>query len=1029
MVTSTAKSNYVPWDELNESEEPAIELLRTHLGYDYATREELEAERETLRDVILVKRLSIALKRLNPWLSDENVKQAISSITRVQASTLLESNEILHTALTRGIALKQDLDDSLGKKGRSVRFFDFEDPTNNDFLVTQQFKIKGNKNIIPDIVIFVNGIPLAIIECKNPTINNPVEKGIDDLRKYQESEDKFRGLGAPHLFHTAQILISTCGQAAKYGTLLTPSRYWSEWKVPYPLTLDDVQRKLGHLPNPQEVVLFGMLSKENFLDIVRNFIVFDIEDGKTVKKICRYPQFVGVNRAARRILGLDQTINPKNGKYLGGIIWHTQGSGKSLTMIFLATKLRRLPGVDNPMIVMVTDRTNLDKQLSDNFRNAGFANPERASSVRDLRELVRAGNGKTVLTTVQKFMDLARIGDKSEKIHPILNEDENIFVMVDEAHRSQYRMLAANMRRALPNACFLGFTGTPIDKKDRSTFKTFGDYIHTYTIDQAVKDDATVKILYDTRLEDLAVEGNSLDEIFDRVFAEYSTEEREKIKAKFATKQAIAESKARIEQITLDLIRHYETTIAPNGFKAMIVAPTRDAAVTYKECLDKIKGPPSALIVSFSKEDDERLVRLAVPKDKQEGVIENFKHLDDPHKILIVCDMLTTGFDCPVLQVLYLDSPLKEHTLLQAVARVNRRAVGYNNKDKDYGLIMDYWGVSRDLQDALGVFTAEDIEGVLTPRGDELPRLESRHRAVIRFFQGVDKNDLEALIRVLEPEDRRAEFDFAFRNFTQSLDLVLPDPEGLKFNSDLRWLTKIRNAARVRYRDETLDLSGCGEKVKDLIDRYIRSGELEKPLEAPVSIFSPRFDEVVDQLNSPTAKASEMEHAIRHEIKVRWDENPVFYRSLRERLEEIIEQVHQERLDAVRQLSLLTQVMGDLKNVAQAAEEKGMSEDQFAIYKVLEEGGKDTGRNGDKVRETPPSYGKKHVDESKKELAALIMENLSELAVIDWQKKDDVQREMRRKIKQQLRAAGFELAQIEPLTVQLMDLARARFSA
>lgn len=996
-------TNFQDWNELHLSEDPAVELLQS-IGYAFIPSEDLDKERSSQKEIVLISRLEKAIRKLNPWISDENLKKAVREITNVQAVSLVDANGKIHTALVHTISLEQDL--GQGKKGQSVHFIDFEHPENNEFIVTRQFWVQGSKKpICPDIVVIVNGIPLVVIECKSPTIQNPIEEAITQLIRYQEAEDRFKGQGAPRLFETAQILVATCGQAAAFGAVGTPHMYYSEWKVPFPLTLDNLQKILGRIPSPQDVLIYGILHPANLLDIVRNFIAFEVDKGKTIKKLARYQQFIAVNKAIERILSAK--VSTKR----GGVIWHTQGSGKSLTMLWLAVKLRRIMEFENPTIVIVTDRIDLDTQISGTFERCGFPNPERAKSVADLRDLLKAGVGKTIMTTIQKFQDAT-----TEDIHPVLTEEKNLFVMVDEAHRTQYKSLAANMRRAMPNACFLGFTGTPIDKKDRSTIHTFGPYIHTYNIEQSIRDRATVPIYYEGRLPDIRIEGESLDAIFERVFKDYPSEEREHIKTKYATLEAIAGAPKRIERICLDIIEHYEKFIQPNGFKAQIVAVNREAAVTYKETLDRLDAPESALIMSASHNDPERLAKYKLIKEKQQALIDRFKDKDDPLSILIVCDMLITGFDAPVEQVMYLDSPFKEHTLLQAIARVNRISQG-----KDYGLVVDYWGISRFLQEALSIFHPKDIEGVMRPKSEELPRLESRHRVAMRFFDRVKKDDLESCIKVLEPEDVRAEFDIAFRRFSQSMDMLLPEPSALPYVKDLKWLGKIRNAARARYRDSRLDLADCGAKVRKLIEEYIYVSGVEQILE-PISIFSERFDEEVAKLTSTEAKASEMEHAIRHEISVRLEEDPIFYQSLKERLEKIIAERRQERIDAAKQLKLFQAIADEMKNVHKVAEEMGMSETEFAFYNILSK--KDGNYADGKVSEKRPDYGDRK--EPDKELAGLILESLEKLAVVDWMHKDDVQREMRRQIKRHLRATGYKLEAVEQLTIKLMDLARVR---
>ena len=995
------------WDELRLAENPAVELLKS-LGYTYVPQEALEDERAGFKETILVGRLAAALKRLNPWLSETNVTKAVKAVTQVAATGLAEANQALYTSLTYGIALEQDRGD--GRKSHTVRFLDFDRPERNEWIVTRQYRVLGSKkHVIPDVVAFVNGLPLAVIECKSPTIGDAWKaEAVKQLRRYQEADTRWKDQGAPRLFEAAQILVGTCGERAVYGTVGTPERFFLAWREPYPLSVEQLGERLGRAPTPQDVLLFGLLEPRNLLDIVRNFVVFEVDGGRTVRKLTRYRQFIAVNEAMRRI----RTAREPSAR--GGIVWHTQGSGKSLTMLWLALKLRRDEAQQQPVVVIVTDRTKLDRQIAGVFQACGFPNPERADSVRDLRRILEHPTGRTVMTTIQKFQEVTGAGGAAQRasVHPTLSEAANIFVMVDEAHRTQYRSLAANMRQALPNACFLGFTGTPIDKKDRSTLGTFGPYIDTYTIEQAVRDRATVPIFYESRLPELQIIGQTLDQVFDRVFADRAPDERAAIKQRFATERAVAGAPRRIEAVCLDLIEHFTKFIAPNRFKAQVVATSRHAAVTFKETLDRLNGPESALIMSGGHNDEARLARWHLRKDEQDQAIERFKDRDDRLSVLVVCDMLLTGFDAPVEQVLYLDAPLKEHTLLQAIARVNRPL----GDEKTYGLVVDYWGVSRELHDALAVFSTTDVQGALTPNVDELPRLESRHAAAMKFFQTVaDKNDLDACVRVLEPDDVRAAFDLAFRRFSQSMDMLLPDQRALAYHGDLRWLGKIRGTARARYRDDRLDLSGCGEKVRKLIaDAVVADGI--QILVKEVQLFSPEFDEKVDALGTDDAKASEMEHAIRHEISVHVEENPAFYQSLRERLEEIIAERRRERLNAAQQLSLLSSLREELKGEQAKAHDIGLGARGFAIYGLLEH------RRPMAAREDAAVY-----NAANRDLASLIDDAVAPFTeLVDWWQKDDVQRQMRSKIKRQLRASGMATDAVESLAADIVDLVKVR---
>jgi type I restriction enzyme R subunit len=1003
------------WNEASLSEDHAVEQLQ-RLGYTYVDPATLEAERDSFKEGFLPKRLAAAIKRLNPWISDDNTTKAVRAVSAVPAASLIEASEKLHTALTYGISLEQDV--GSGKKGQSVRFFDFENPKKNEFIVIRQFRVQGaKKNIRPDIVLFINGVPLVVIECKSPTLGETWKiDAFDQFCRYQELEHRFRELGAPKLFEPVQILVATCGHAAFYGTVTTPYRHYAEWKTLWPKTEAEFTKAHGHPPSAQETLFEGMLAPENLLDIVRNFVVFerDATTGKTIRKLCRYQQFSAVNKAIAR------ARKAKKPEERGGVVWHTQGSGKSLTMLWLALKLRRDALHENPTIVLVTDRKDLDEQITKTFQACGFPNPERAESVKDLRARLSQPTGKTILTTVHKFQEVQEAGDKKKRKakeeHPELSTASNIFVLADEAHRTQYGGLAANLRKALPNAAFFGFTGTPIDKKDRSTLSTFGGYIDTYTIQQAVADGATVPIFYEGRLPELRIIGNNLDAVFDRVFKDRSAEEREAIKKKFAKETAIAAAPRRIEAICLDIIEHYTKFIQPGGFKAQVVTSSREVACLYKEALDRLNAPASAVIISASNDDEQVIVRHHTTEEQRKDLINRFLKKEEPLSILVVCDMLITGFDAPVEQVMYLDAPLKEHTLLQAIARVNRTAEG-----KTYGLIVDYWGVSEALQEALDIFAPSDVQGAMCPKGDELPRLQTRHAAAMRIFVRVkDKNDLDACVAVLEPADVRAEFALAFRRFAQSLDMMLPDPRALPYVSDARWLGKIRGTAAAKFRDGSIDVSDCGAKVKQLIEEAVIAEGIQI-LVKQVSLFTPEFEEKLKALKSDEARASEMEHAMKSEIHVKLEENPAFFMSLRERLEQIIEDRKAKRIDAAQQLKLYEALTKELRGQAAAASTLGLTERGFAIYGLL--------RGPAQLAVAEPKgapYGAR-VDEPKKALASLLEEQLlPHVEIVDWVHKNDVQREMRRIIKKQLTAASYPKETVDATAESVVDLLKRR---
>lgn len=967
------------WNEKKLVEDRLIQQLQ-EMGYAYTHGPSLDAERKSGLEVVLTERLSNAILRLNPWISENNLNKTVRSITHIEAVSLMEANEKLHNMLVSYISVQQDL--GKGKKGQTVKLIDFDNPDNNEFLVVDQFSIKGGeeKGIRPDLIVFVNGLPLVLIECKSPmvSIDEQIGKAVKQMLRYQKSYE--------NLFHYNQILIATSNDRAKAGTIMAQVQHYGEWKDPYPLTSPEV----GTNPTPQDILVAGMLSKTNLLDLIQNFIVFEPEGGRVIKKLARYQQFRAVGKAVNRIL------TAKDPRDRGGVVWHTQGSGKSLTMLYLAVKLRRIKELKNPTIVIVTDRKDLDNQITGTFRRCGFANPQQADGVRDLKRLLKQGPGATIMTLVQKFQT-----DKAEEQFPELSTESNVIVMIDESHRSQYKGLAMNMRTALPNACYLGFTGTPIDKEDKSTTRTFGSYIDKYTIQQAVDDGATVPIFYEARMTNLHVEGETLDQLFDRKFREYDAKTRERIQEKYANEEAIVATPKRIEQIVLDLIKHYEEHVQPNGFKAQIVAVSRDAAATYKEKMDELSDLESAVIYSSTNDDDEHKKRYAVSKDEEKVLIERFKKPLDEDKLafLIVCDKLLTGFDAPIEQVMYLDKPLREHNLLQAIARTNRT---YNGKD--YGLIVDYFGVSSFLEKALDIFSKDDIQGALMPIESEIPRLQTRHRAAMRYFDYIRHDDLESCIQVLEPEDVRNEFDHLFKQFAKSMDMVLPNPLAQPYIHDLEFLGKVRQAAKSRYKEEGMDISDLGEKVRQLIAEHLRASSVEI-LHDPIDILSSKFESHVNQFQGE-AKASEMEHAIKHEIRIKLEENPVYYTSLRERLKKIIDARKLKQMDIFEMMKKMQDIIDDMRNTAKQGESLGLSKEQYPFFLMLE-------------KQLPEEKDK----EALKALTEIVTEKVQELAVIEWTKKDDVKREMRKQIKRHLRLIKCPDDKLESLTTQLVNLA------
>lgn len=976
-------------NEYNLSEKPAIDLLK-HMGYAYIPGVNLAAERASLRDVVLLSQLKAAIQRINPHLNEQNVTLAVRRATRLDATSLMEANEKFYGDLVNYFSIPQDVNGT--RQSLTVKLVDFDNPRNNTFSVTNQYEVLGDVDkVIPDLMIFVNGLPLAVIECKSPTINHPLENAINQLQRYQ--------VQALRLFEQAQILVATCGVSAAYAPIGADARFFLRWRDPWPLNRAQIAQMVEREPTQQDILLAVMFEPSRLLDIIRNFTAFESERGKTIKKLARYQQYRAVNKAMERIM------RGRTRKERGGIIWHTQGSGKSLTVLWLSLKLRRpeeslaerMGEMTNPTVLVVTDRRDLDKQISGTFQKCGFPNPVRAESVADLRQLLSDGVQKTIMTTVQKFQ--TRQGETYPELSQASN---NVVVMVDEAHRTQYKGLATNLRTALPNAIFIGFSGTPIDKKDRSTPRTFGTYIDTYSIQQAVDDGATLEIRYDSRLPQLHVEGATLDQLFERVFKDLPPDQKKQLKQRYANERAIASAPQRVRAICMDLIEHFETHIAPNGFKAQVVAHDRATAMRYYRTLLDLNAPECALVMSPSPDDSQRTDWLPYAADSrdQEDIKARFLKPDDPLKIVIVCDMWLTGFDAPIEQVMYLDSPLREHNLLQAIARVNRTMVG-----KGYGLVVDYWGIAADLHTALEMFNPEDVAGILKPINDK-QQLAERHREAMRFFALVNHDDLYACIALLEPEDTRAQFDIAFRNFSQVMDMVMPDPAANPYRGDLAWLGKVRMAARNTYRDESFELSPLGEKVRRLIDDHIRAGQMEHLLQEPISVLDAKFIHYVESISDPRGKAQEVEHAVRHEIRVRMEENPVAYDSLRQRLEALIEAHRQQRLSDLELLMEELKLRDDLVEMQQGDVGLGLEVYEKPFY--------------DRLQIALPS------DFSTEMLAALVrnvVSKLNELAVIDWTAREDVKREMRKQVKGILRKTAIPANELDATTTALVKLA------
>lgn len=651
------------------------------------------------------------------------------------------------------------------------------------------------------------------------------------------------------------------------------------------------------------------------------------------------------------------------------------------------------------------DRTQLDKQLTGTFQQTRGETVLKAGSGERLRELLARDGSDLVVSTIQKFVDATGAAPTC------LNDSGRIIVLADEAHRTQYGSLGGALNAALPNAPKIAFTGTPLIASGKTT-NEFGAYIDTYTIEQAVADGATVQILYEGRHARTRVTGDSLDALFERYFADKTPAEKEAVKRKYGTEQAVLEAPQRIEEVAEDLVKHYRERVLPNGFKAMVVTSSRRAAVAYKTALDAIPdAPESAVVISGHINDPEDWDQWTDPAGHGKAV-EHFNQFH-PLSILIVTDMLLTGFDAPVCQVMYLDRKLTDHALLQAIARVNR-----TKAQKRCGYVVDYVGLTDYLAEALQVFSSTDVQGALQDLKDEIPKLQAAHTRVKRRFKGADLQDTEACVILLADELKRQQFEADFRTFARQMEIVLPDPAANPFLADLKALGKVVIQCRNRYRDEQLNIVGCGEKVRTLIEKHVRADGVD-PRVPPTKLFDVEFEQVLAAHANDRARASEVEHAIRAHIKVHLEEDPEYYESLARRLEEIIRN-HEDRWEELtRQLLLFRDRMEQEKTQQDA--DLGLSEDEGAFYRILM--AQVSRASGDAAMDEETRQRVLHLT---RELVALLREATRIVGFFDkWNEKARIKQAIKRAILEQPFGSR---ALVDAVTERLMDLARTKWS-
>jgi type I restriction enzyme, R subunit len=901
----TAKE--IKLDERNHVEKPLLDQL-DGLGWTVLDLDSKQHPgdtcRESFTEVVMLPILREQLKVINTWMEDDQIEEVIKQLTASFPSTsLIQNNRHLFQLLLENTSVSENR--KTGEKSPTVRFVDFKHRDNNRFIAVCQFKVRilGTEyHIIPDIVLFLNGLPVVVIECKSPKVKEPIPEAIDQLMRYSEQRGA-KGEGSAPLFYFNQFVIATCRQEAKFGTITTHSeKYFYRWADPFPRSLNDLEHG-GSSPNDQQRLVAGMLDRDNLLDLIRTFTLFSTNDkGETIKIVGRYQQFRAVKLAVKRLLG------GRTPRERSGIIWHTQGSGKSLTMMFMVREMYRHPSLSKWKVVFVTDRTQLEDQLSETSQGIGFS-VKVADSIKSLKDLLATDSSDLVMAMIHKFREM----DLKETF-PELNPSPHILVMTDEAHRSQYSMLGANLDRGIPNSARIAYTGTPIDKTER----VFGDYIDKYTMRQSIEDGVTLEIVYEGRTHNAEVSDKTgMDTAFQDVFSDYNIQERLEILG-YGSRDAYLEADPTIEAKAKDVVEHYLTRVFPNGYKAQIVATSREAAVRYKNHVDTALADALAALRKHNPEniDLARLARLKTDviisgshndelhlKPYTDGAkhkisIKSFKLPFDSEDegvsgdigIVIVNNMLLTGFDAPVEQVMYLDKIIIAHTLLQAIARVNR--VGGPAKEK--GFVVDYVGVGNHLKKALDNYDEREqneiLEALSFPE-EELRDLQASHAAVMEFLKTHGLTDLEdhdAFFDLFYDEDLRFEYISLFKKFTKCLNLVFPAKEALEFMTYYERLSEINVLAEKHLRDGRLSMKGIPPKLRYITDAFLESRGISVKVE-PISILDEDFQKDVKNRTRAKTKAAEIEHAIRHHLDIELHDDPDLQASFAEALKRIFE--------------------------------------------------------------------------------------------------------------------------------------------
>lgn len=922
-----------PLNENNLTEQSLIEWLQVQ-GYEYIKGPDIapgqpNAEREDFRGVVLKGRLLGTVRRLNPQLPAEQAEQVVADVASYHNADLMLGNKEMFSMITEGV--KKTWKEGGNEKTEVVKLIDFTNSDANEFLVVNQFTVQGVDAVCRlDAVIFINGLPIGVFELKSAT-RGPASIG----EAYRQIEYYKKEI--PKLFLYNQVIGISDFINARHGTISSSWERYGTWKGIN--TTEDIPEGARGL----EVLLKGLFNKERLLDVLQNFFVFEADgDGDAVtytKKMCLYHQYYGVNKT------IESTVRAVSGVQDRkiGVFWHTQGSGKSLSMVFYVNKTKRILELKSPAYIFLTDREDLDDQLFKTFSRTGYGTlAKRASSIRDLRDRLSHLGSELIFTTIQKFQD-----DPDAK--NVLTDRENLIVLTDEAHRTQYSMLAGNVRQALPNASFLGVTGTPISRNDKDTMTVFGEVVSSYKIGQAVKDGATVPIYYEGRLVPFHLADKFIDSKLDAILGEIVVDEKSKAYKELAVLEEIVGTQSRIEQIAKDVVFHFNNR--PIEGKAMVVTMSRRIAVAMYKEIQKIEGTPECAVVISNSDDFAKDIQVERDVKKLE---KRFKKTSDPLKIAIVCDMWLTGFDVPSMHTMYLDKPLKNHGLMQAIARVNRVY-----KDKPAGLIVDYIGIAENLKKALAMYDSDVQRDTLLPLDEVIVEMNHMHQKVREFFGELDysgwrnKKGIELALLFqsainevitlngLLSDDRKMKYIGAVSKLSKLHALIMPEEEAMNIVTDVQFFQSVREGINkqtvvpgVVFPEETesaiRDLVHDAIQAEGIIDLFSKEGEQKS-----ISIFDEKFEEEIKKVKFQNLAVDAVRKLLDKEIIARMRMNKARYETMLTLLTELIEKYENNVINSSEIIKRLLEIADEIKKLDAEQQGLGMSSEEVAFYDTL----------------------------------------------------------------------------------------------